>query len=80
MKFSNRDFLSKCDQIHSFLRIWSHLTEEILNGKLRSFFVQCRSKCFSFRISGYHNLTTKFPVTGIILINFQISRNRPYID
>ena len=25
MKFSMKDFFSKCDQIHSFLRIWSHL-------------------------------------------------------
>ena len=25
MKFSIRDFSSKCDQIRSFLRIWSHL-------------------------------------------------------
>ena len=24
MKFSNKDFCSKCDQIRSFLRIWSH--------------------------------------------------------
>ena len=25
MKFSIKDFISKCDQIRSFLRIWSHL-------------------------------------------------------
>ena len=25
MKFSTKDFISKCDQIRSFLRIWSHL-------------------------------------------------------
>ena len=25
MKFSIKDFCSKCDQIRSFLRIWSHL-------------------------------------------------------
>ena len=24
MKFSIKDFFSKCDQIHSFLQIWSH--------------------------------------------------------
>ena len=33
MKFSIRDFSSKCDQIHRTLRIWSHLLK-ILNGKL----------------------------------------------
>ena len=35
VKFSMKDFFSKCDQIRGFLWIWSHLfTEEILNGKL----------------------------------------------
>ena len=28
MKFSVKDFLSKCDQIHSFQRIWSHLLKK----------------------------------------------------
>ena len=28
MKFSIKDFLSKCDQIRSFLRIWSHLLKK----------------------------------------------------
>ena len=30
MKFSINDFFSKCDQIHSFLRIWSHLLKKFL--------------------------------------------------
>ena len=30
MKFSIKDFLSKCDQIRSFLRIWSHLLKTFL--------------------------------------------------
>ena len=34
MKFSIKDFFSKCDQIRSFLRIWSHLLKKILNGIL----------------------------------------------
>ena len=37
MKFSIKDFFSKCDQIRRKLRMWSHLlkkSEEILNGKL----------------------------------------------
>ena len=29
-KFSTRDFFSKCDQIRSFLRIWSHLLKKSL--------------------------------------------------
>ena len=30
MKFSMKDFFSKCDQIRSFLRIWSHLLKKYL--------------------------------------------------
>ena len=30
MKFSIKDFYSKCDQIHSFLQIWSHLLKKSL--------------------------------------------------
>ena len=30
MKFSIKDFLSKCDQIRSFLRIWSHYLKKSL--------------------------------------------------
>ena len=30
MKFSFKDFFSKCDQIRSFLRIWSHLPKKSL--------------------------------------------------
>ena len=30
MKFSIKNFSSKCDQISSFLRIWSHLLEKFL--------------------------------------------------
>ena len=28
MKFSMKDFFSKCDQIRSLLRIWSHLLKK----------------------------------------------------
>ena len=37
MKFSIKDFFSKCDQICSFLRIWSHL----LNKSLMENFIFC---------------------------------------
>ena len=30
MMFSIKEFFSKCDQIHSFLRIWSHLLKKSL--------------------------------------------------
>ena len=32
MKFSIKDFFSKCDQIRCFLRIWLHLLEKSLMG------------------------------------------------
>ena len=32
MKFSFKDFFSKCDQIRSFLRIWSHLLKKSSMG------------------------------------------------
>ena len=37
MKFSIKDFFSKCDQIRSFLRIWLHL----LNKSLMENFIFC---------------------------------------
>ena len=33
IKLSIKDFFIKCDQICSFLRIWSHLSKEILHEK-----------------------------------------------
>ena len=42
MKFSVKDISSKCEEIRSFLRIWSHLLE--INGKP---FVQCALKNFT---------------------------------
>ena len=30
MKFSTKDFFGKCDQIRSFLQIWSHLMKKSL--------------------------------------------------
>ena len=37
MKFSIKDFFSKCDQICSFLRIWSHLLKKSLTEN----FISC---------------------------------------
>ena len=41
MKFSIKDFLSKSDQIQSFLRIWSHL----LKKSLMEIFIFCAVLC-----------------------------------
>ena len=40
IKFPIKDFPSKCDQIRSFLRVWSHLLEKSLMEKT-SFIEQC---------------------------------------
>ena len=42
MKFSIKDFFSKCDQIRSFLRIWSHLRKKPL---MENFIFLCSSYC-----------------------------------
>ena len=39
MKFSTKEFCSKCDQIRSFLQIWSHLLKKSLMEKLHFFAV-----------------------------------------
>ena len=46
MKFSIKDFFNKCDQIRSFLRIWSHL----LKKSLMENFIFCAVQPFSSQI------------------------------
>ena len=43
---SIKDFFSKCDQIHSFLRIWPRLLKKSLMGKLH-FLCSVRSKLYT---------------------------------
>ena len=38
IKFSIKDIFSKCDQIHGFLRIWSHLLKKSL---MENFILLC---------------------------------------
>ena len=42
MKFSVKDFFSKCDQIRSFLRFWSYLLKKSFTENF--IFVQCSDK------------------------------------
>ena len=60
MKFSIKDFVSKCDQICSFLRIWSHLLKKSLteNFIVCAVFVQITvtGTQFNIRISYKKNL------------------------
>ena len=47
MKFSIKDFFSKCDQIHSFLRIWSHLLKKSFMENFIFFLcIECFFVCF----------------------------------
>ena len=41
IKFFIKDLFSKCEQISSFLRIWSHLLKKILMEKLFFCSMQC---------------------------------------
>ena len=43
MKFSIADFFSKCDQIRSFLRIWSHLLKKSIMKNL----IFCTLSCIT---------------------------------
>ena len=58
MKFSNKDFFSKCDQISSLLWIWSHLLKQSLMEKsvrcstlrfvkMQSFMQKEKNKCLN---------------------------------
>ena len=46
MKFSLKDFFSICDQIRSFLRIWSHLLKRSLMKNFIFLCSECSSKCW----------------------------------
>ena len=70
MEFSIKDFFSKCNQIRSFLRIWSHL----LKKSLMKNFILCAVKfdqlasCLDQRRYAWNNNTRK----GISIITFFI--------
>ena len=81
-KFSIEDFLGKCNQIRSFLRIWSHLQKKSLMGN----FIFCRV-CFSeFRevAMGRKLLLKKCPYFGFVLVRVsshsERTRTTPNID
>ena len=62
MKFSIKDFIRKCDQIHSKFRIWSHLLkkpvmENVIFCAVNLFYsrlVRCSRKKF-FELFAYEN-------------------------
>ena len=64
MKFSIKDFFSKCDQVRSFLRIWSHLLKKSLMENLLFCEVYCSSKIL---------LTTERRLTGWYFLAVDLS-------
>ena len=60
IKFSIKDFFSKCDQIRSFLRIWSHL----LKKSLMKSFIFLYS--VAYKIGGNTNSNIVFRICWIL--------------
>ena len=62
MKFSIKDFFDKCDQIRSFLWIWSHLLKKSLMGNCtenQNQSIQVSTWIFRFQINSF-KLTDSF--------------------
>ena len=70
MKFSIRDFFSKCDQICRKLRIWSHLLKKSLTEN------------FIFLCSGWYTKGVKFFKTLNLITNIVICEayNRQFLN
>ena len=76
MKFSIKDFFSKCDQIRSFLRIWSHL--------LKQNFIFCAVTVPSegpFRICIYQFKTSDCLLTtsGVLFKQVEVALNSDHL-
>ena len=56
MKFSIKDIFSKCDQIPSFLRIWSHLLKKSLMGN----FIFCAVYTFLWNFLLIYHISLDF--------------------
>ena len=76
MKFSIKDFFSKCDEIRSFQQIWSHL----LKKSLMENFIFCVVILNHLIITYYANMfTALFESFIYITLDSKYSYNRPYI-
>ena len=65
-KFSIKDFFSKCDQICSFLRIWSHFLKTSL---MKNFIFLCSAK---YTISKRMNLKRKNSSIFVLIKSFEL--------
>ena len=75
MKFFIKDFFSKCDQIRSSLRIWSHLLKKSLMENFIFCAVRyCNVSTISFeQILWFHFVRTLFTSVLISLLKFYIN-------
>ena len=64
MKFSIKDFFSKCDQIRSFLRIWSHLLKKFLMENFIFCAVLKKNQSYYLRYDVVSTLTRRHVSTG----------------
>ena len=58
MKFSSKDFFSKCDEIRSFLRIWSHLLKKSLMKNLIFYAVRVKGIICLKEVNVYETIAT----------------------
>ena len=72
MKFSIKEFFSKCDQIHSFLGIWSHLLKKSL---MENFIFYCS---VNMELSAYVFLSVPnmYEVNEWLYLKFRIDFQR----
>ena len=83
LKFSIKDFLSKCDQIRSFLRIWSHL----LKKSLMKNFIFCAVKhatlskmTLAVRLTISNVVQSCFSASNLICSRLRTSLNEANLD
>ena len=61
LKFSIKDFFSKSDQIHSFLRIWAHLLKKSL---MENFIFLCSVSSLVATDTGSENIIVFLVIKG----------------
>ena len=71
-KFSITDFFSKCDQIRSFLRIWSHLLKKSLMENI----IFCAAKFFALKSGTFTQDMFTIPLKKLKILSGYSIRNK----
>ena len=79
MQFSIKDFFSKCDQIRSFLRIWSHLLKiSLIENCILCAVLDVAIRKKINKIHNFYCLDIKiFIIAGIVNQQFKSVRQMP---